>query len=54
MPLTSVRYLTLPTGRVPGAADTGPNSSGGAEWLATGKGMAYGMLQDANAFNANA
>ena len=54
MPLTSVRCLTLPTGRVPGAANTGLNSSGGAEWQATGKGMAYGMLQDANAFNANA
>ena len=22
-----------------------------AEWLATGRGMGYGMLQDANAFN---
>jgi hypothetical protein len=35
-------------------ADTGPNSSDAAEWLGTGKGMGYGMLQDANAFHASA
>jgi hypothetical protein len=30
---------------------TGHRPPGGPEWLATGQGMGYGMLQDANSFN---